>query len=188
MAFSEKTKDEVKRNAHFRCCVCRNYFVEVHHIIPEAHGGPDDIENAAPLCPNCHTNFGDNPTKRKVIRQMRDLWYELCEKSETNPDVTQFSTKLDGLYEEFNVVKDNQEKQNQALHELKVHLSDHFQKQVAQFATAATIEELMTASGSTTASIIKEPIGAFLSKQCPNCGSSISQTDAVFCPYCGTQL
>jgi hypothetical protein len=50
----------------------------VHHILPEASGGPDTEENAAPLCPSCHTDFGGNPEKRKTIREMRDFWYELC--------------------------------------------------------------------------------------------------------------
>jgi hypothetical protein len=188
MPFSEKTKDEVKRKSHFRCCVCRNFFVEVHHIIPEAHVGPDTFDNAAPLCPNCHTNFGDNPTKRKGIRQMRDLWYELCEKSEMNPDVAQFSEKIDGLYKEFNVVKDNQEKQNQTLTELKIQFSDHFQKQAAQFSNVASIDELITASGSTTASIINKPLGAFSERVYPNCGANIYQSDAIYCSYCGHGL
>ena len=29
-------------------------FLEVHHVIPLATGGPDTITNAAALCPNCH--------------------------------------------------------------------------------------------------------------------------------------
>ncbi|HII97968.1 MAG TPA: HNH endonuclease [Methanoregula sp.] len=29
-------------------------FLEVHHIIPLADGGPDTIENTVALCPNCH--------------------------------------------------------------------------------------------------------------------------------------
>ena len=29
-------------------------FLETHHIIPLAEGGPDIIENVATLCPNCH--------------------------------------------------------------------------------------------------------------------------------------
>jgi 5-methylcytosine-specific restriction endonuclease McrA len=29
-------------------------FLEVHHIIPLADGGPDTVENAAAICPNCH--------------------------------------------------------------------------------------------------------------------------------------
>lgn len=29
-------------------------YLEVHHIIPLAEGGPDTLENVAALCPNCH--------------------------------------------------------------------------------------------------------------------------------------
>lgn len=29
-------------------------YLEVHHIIPLAEGGPDVVENVAALCPNCH--------------------------------------------------------------------------------------------------------------------------------------
>jgi HNH endonuclease len=54
--------------------------VEVHHIIPQEEGGADTEENAAPLCPTCHDIWGGNPQKRKSIREMRDLWYEICEK------------------------------------------------------------------------------------------------------------
>lgn len=76
MAFSEETINRVKEFADFRCCRCKHISFEVHHIIPQKDGGPDTIENAAPLCPNCHTDFGDNPRKRKEITQMRDLWYK----------------------------------------------------------------------------------------------------------------
>ena len=29
-------------------------YLEVHHILPLAFGGRDDIENTVALCPNCH--------------------------------------------------------------------------------------------------------------------------------------
>lgn len=34
-----------------------------------------------PLCASCHDKFGDNPKKRKWIRQNRDFWYEMCHKT-----------------------------------------------------------------------------------------------------------
>lgn len=61
--------------AAFRCCRCQRVGVQAHHIIPSENGGPDTMDNAAPLCPNCHVDFGDNPLKRKEITQMRDWWY-----------------------------------------------------------------------------------------------------------------
>src|SRR5262245_33993057 len=77
MPFSESLKVQVKKMAAFRCCRCHDIGVDIHHIIPQAHGGTDDIDNAAPLCQNCHDRFGANPEKRKEIRQMRDWWYEV---------------------------------------------------------------------------------------------------------------
>ncbi|MEO2204741.1 HNH endonuclease signature motif containing protein [Paenibacillus pabuli] len=79
MAFSEKVKNEAKRRACFRCVICHEKFVEIHHIIPQAEGGDDTIENAAPLCASCHDLFGGNPEKRKQIREMRDYWFDLIE-------------------------------------------------------------------------------------------------------------
>ena len=79
MPFSEALKLTVKRKAAFRCCRCHEIGIDIHHIVPEAEGGPDDIDNAAPLCQNCHARFGANPEKQKEIRQMRDFWYEVVE-------------------------------------------------------------------------------------------------------------
>lgn len=78
MAFSESVKDEVSRKAAFRCCRCHQVGIEAHHIIPEAVGGSNDIDNAAPLCPNGHSYFGDNPVKRAEIKKMRDWWYKVA--------------------------------------------------------------------------------------------------------------
>lgn len=83
MSFSEKVKIEAKKKAGFRCVICQEPFVEVHHIIPQKEGGEDTLNNAAPLCSRCHDLYGDNPSKRKQIRQMRDHWYEVMEKRNT---------------------------------------------------------------------------------------------------------
>lgn len=32
-------------------------FLEVHHVVPLAEGGPDTIENSVAVCPNCHRSF-----------------------------------------------------------------------------------------------------------------------------------
>jgi hypothetical protein len=60
-------------------------FVEIHHIIPQAEGGPDVEDNAAPLCASCHSAYGANPVKRRDIRDARDLWYEIVERQRSNP-------------------------------------------------------------------------------------------------------
>lgn len=79
MPFSPHLKKEVREKAGFQCCRCHKFQVEVHHIIPEKDGGLDTIDNAAPLCPNCHDELGDNPVKRKQVRQNRDWWYKVIE-------------------------------------------------------------------------------------------------------------
>ena len=80
MGFSEKVKEEARRRSGFRCVICQEPFVEVHHIIPQNEGDEDTIDNAAPLCSRCHDLYGDNPAKRKQIPQMRDYWFEVMEK------------------------------------------------------------------------------------------------------------
>jgi len=82
MSFPESTKLTVKRKADFSCCWCRDRHnkVDVHHIIPEAQGGSDEEDNAAPLCGSCHDKYGGNPNLRKEITLRRDQWYEICAK------------------------------------------------------------------------------------------------------------
>ena len=80
MGFSPKIKKEVRKKADFRCCRCHAIGIDVHHIKPTKDQGTDDISNAAPLCQNCHNQFGDNPIKRAEITEMRDAWYEKVDK------------------------------------------------------------------------------------------------------------
>jgi hypothetical protein len=81
MAFSESLKAVIRRHADMRCCICHAIGVEIHHIIPQAEGGPDNEDNAAPLCPTCHETYGSNPSKRKFIREARDNWFTTCERA-----------------------------------------------------------------------------------------------------------
>lgn len=54
-------------------------FLEVHHMIPLAAGGPDTVENALALCPNCHRRSHlsrdkesfNNAIYRKIKRLIR---------------------------------------------------------------------------------------------------------------------
>ena len=78
MAFSESLKAKVRKRSMIRCCMCRALGVEIHHIIPQEEGGEDTEENAAPLCPSCHETYGANPKKRKMIKEARDIWYDVC--------------------------------------------------------------------------------------------------------------
>lgn len=99
MPFSESVKLEVKKKAGFQCCRCREIGIDIHHIIPQANGGTDDINNAAPLCQNCHDRFGANPEKRKEIRQMRDWWYEVILEKYPSGQNSQTEKRLAGINE-----------------------------------------------------------------------------------------
>ena len=85
MSFSENVKIEAKKKAFFRCVVCHDTFVEVHHIIPQSEGGEDTLDNAAPLCAKCHDLYGGNPYKRKQLKLIRDDWYEKVEMMTSSP-------------------------------------------------------------------------------------------------------
>ena len=99
MAFAESVKLTVKRKAHFSCCLCHKIGVEVHHIQPQAEGGPDSEDNAAPLCPSCHDDYGANPGKRKFIRETRDFWFDICSKRYASDAdrIAEISNRIDQL-------------------------------------------------------------------------------------------
>ena len=99
MSFSRKLRLKVLWRAQYRCCVCQkvSLSLEVHHVIPVASGGDDTEENAAPLCPVCHSDFGDNPAKRKAIKDRRDYWYEYCDRRTEPGNVRQLAEMVEGL-------------------------------------------------------------------------------------------
>lgn len=96
MSFSEKIKFEVKKKSHQTCCVCKQIGIEIHHIIPQCEGGPDTEDNAAPLCPSCHEIYGANPTKRKFIKESKEIWLEICSEKFSNDSliITKLSDRI----------------------------------------------------------------------------------------------
>jgi hypothetical protein len=48
-------------------------YLEVHHIVPLAEGGPDTVDNAVALCPNCHRacHHGTNTNELAEILKCR---------------------------------------------------------------------------------------------------------------------
>jgi 5-methylcytosine-specific restriction protein A len=45
-------------------------FLEVHHVRPLAEGGPDKVENAVAMCPNCHRRFHYGQDREQLARQI----------------------------------------------------------------------------------------------------------------------
>ena len=86
MPFTRAVREQALIAAARHCCVCRRYKgikLEVHHLLPEADGGTNTIENAIVLCFDCHTDAGHyNPrhprgikySKAELIRA-RDTWF-----------------------------------------------------------------------------------------------------------------
>lgn len=90
MPFPRVVRDEALVKSHRRCCVCHEFggrSVNVHHIVQEADGGPNVIENAICLCLRCHAEAGHfNPrhpmgTKYSPdeLRAHRDQWWSHCQ-------------------------------------------------------------------------------------------------------------
>lgn len=146
MAFSEQVINQVKELADFTCCRCKHISFEVHHIIPQKDGGPDTLENAAPLCPNCHADFGDNPIKRKEITQMRDLWYKRVKEKYNQQSPINFSV-LSSIDSKLEALANNQDR---ALIDLKETLKKVAIETIEQM-TAGTAQ--ITASGIANATI-----------------------------------
>lgn len=72
-----------------RCCVCHKFCgvkMELHHITWKSSGGPDDIENAIPVCFECHAEINhynpQHPKGRKFTEGELFLhkkqWLEIC--------------------------------------------------------------------------------------------------------------
>lgn len=58
MAFDQELRTTVLLWCDRHCCLCKKACgvnIEVHHIVPEAAGGSNNIDNALPLCFDCHS-------------------------------------------------------------------------------------------------------------------------------------
>jgi len=45
-------------------------YLEVHHLLPLGMGGPDTVENAVALCPNCHRELHYSDSREDRTREM----------------------------------------------------------------------------------------------------------------------
>lgn len=177
MGFSEPLKNEVKKKAAFQCCRCRDIGVEIHHILPQKDGGTDDIDNAAPLCPSCHEKFGDNPKKRKEIREMRDWWYGIVEEKYGGNDTIKRLEEISGSLETL--------KQGQSdISDLKQLLLAFSSDTINHLTTETAVE---TASKVVTATTLGDKVHANF--KCKKCGTQIGLLiGSNACPDCGEPI
>ena len=89
MPFNRQEVDELLTSCHRRCCICHRFCgvkMETDHMVPRADGGSDDIENAIPVCFECHAeihSYNDqHPRGRKFrseeLRLQKEQWLEVC--------------------------------------------------------------------------------------------------------------
>jgi len=147
MGFSESTRIEAKRRAHFQCVICKSPFVQVHHIKPQAAGGSDELDNAAPLCGSCHDQYGANPAKHKTIREMRDFWWEFCAKREAMLSMEAEFEKLDTLQEQFEAQSRDTQRTNATLEEIKTILDRLLNDKIKAVNLATNFAEIVRAAG-----------------------------------------
>jgi hypothetical protein len=201
MSFDEFTKKKVREMANFTCCRCKFIGVEVHHIVPENEGGTNDMDNAAPLCPNCHTFLGDNPQLRKMIKEMRDKHYKDCKSKKFDEEI------LERISDSMIVIQENQREnfsnQNEKLEKIAFaldYISKVFAERFDEIKNKAEegiypdldsfAGDILRASG--TASAVFENIGG--KRTCPKCGKEIESgnisfaTDKITCPNCNTLI
>jgi hypothetical protein len=89
LAFNRNEVEELLKKCHRRCCICHRFCgvkMETDHINPKAESGDDSIDNAIPLCFDCHAeihSYNDKHARgRKYtpgeLRGHRDQWLKIC--------------------------------------------------------------------------------------------------------------
>ena len=92
MGFNRSEASELLVACHRRCCICHRYCgikIELHHIEPRGDGGVDAIDNAIPVCFECHAEIqlynDSHPRGRKFradeLRVHREQWLRICKES-----------------------------------------------------------------------------------------------------------
>ena len=148
MDFPESVKLAAKTRAHYCCAICRrSVFLHVHHITPQEEGGPANLDNAAPLCVECHDLYGMDAGKRKWVREARDFWWEYCATQESHPDTIALRERIDAL--QVQVRAGHQE----LLSELKTTLTDAVRRELTAISSARTVPELIQATSGLSASV-----------------------------------
>ena len=128
MAFNRKEAGELLAACHRRCCICHRFCgikMELDHMQPGGEGGSDDIDNAIPVCFECHAEIhlynDQHPLGRKYrmeeLRHHKEQWLKTCKEnplqivdSSSVKNVGPLHSLIDEL--EFNEVVSNQKDVN----------------------------------------------------------------------------
>lgn len=187
MPFTEKVKLQVKYNAAFKCCLCQTVWIDVHHIIPESEGGTNTIDNAAPLCQNCHDRYGGNPQKRKLIRETRDWWYTKCKELFKSPiydpdQLSKIETKLEDIEKAIQPIQKNDELKS-ILKEVSERLINSMTPSTAHSISSAVVN---ASTGATAVQLGEKVYANFQCRKCNTIIGLLVGTDK--CPKCGSSI
>ena len=168
MPFSESVKLEAKKRAHFACVWCRSkeLFIEVHHIIREADGGPNDINNAATLCPNCHTTYGHNQDFRAEMKRRRNFWWEYCGKI-SSPDFAPVLEQVNLHAERIAALERREQHRDERFVAFRDWAAQVFPAAASTISSSHTVTELQRATsglwdGSTESRVLEVPLPSSL--------------------------
>ena len=157
MTFPRKDVENLLAACHRRCCICYRFCgvkIETDHIVPAAEGGPDTVDNAIPVCFECHAeihSYNDkHPRGRKLtpdeLRRHKEQWLELCQnkpemflQASRETDVGPLQALIDEL--EFNL-KVSQHTHGDVLGCL--FLEEQFRRAIREGAIATLKDELKT--------------------------------------------
>ncbi len=71
-----------------QCCVCYSRGIQIHHL--DGNPANNELDNLAPLCPNCHEQASAHPISvvnltPSRLKKLRDTWYDICERKRGAP-------------------------------------------------------------------------------------------------------
>lgn len=87
MPFPNNIREDALVSSGRHCCLCHKFCgikLEVHHIRLESEGGANTLENAIPLCFDCHADMTSYDKKHprgtkyseNELKRHRDNWYK----------------------------------------------------------------------------------------------------------------
>jgi len=88
--FNREEVADLLARCHRRCCICHRFCgfkMETDHITPVGKDGSDDVDNAIPVCLECHAEIHcynpAHPRGRKYteeeLREHKRQWLHICE-------------------------------------------------------------------------------------------------------------
>jgi len=107
MPFDQTIRTKVLLWSDRHCCLCKKACgtnIEVHHIIPEGKGGKSDLDNAIPLCFDCHSEImrynDEHPRGTKYrpeeLKPRRDQIYEEFTRHLVPPIIGEITQSIPG--------------------------------------------------------------------------------------------